>query len=88
MSKIKAAIEDNQMIAFEKDRIRELRENLGCSRTDLARLTELSRQSIVQWESGDCCPSVPALAQLCNKTDTEISYFFVQCLASEQNYGN
>ena len=76
------------MIAFEKDRIRELRENLGCSRTDLARLTGLSRQSIVQWESGDCCPTLPALVQLCNRTETEISYFFVLCLASEQDHGN
>ena len=65
-------------IVFANKRIKELRENLGLNVLQFARLLGTSRQIVFSWEAGDTMPNLASLTNICNKTNTPESYFFVE----------
>ena len=74
---------EKQGIKFDKQRIVALREQLGLSKRKFAKtLTEsggkqVHRQSIIQWEGGQCAPNMKTIELICNTFDVNIDYFFV-----------
>ena len=73
------------MLKFEKSRIKQLRENLGLTQLELARMLGYSRQNVKHWEDGECKPGVDKIAHICDTCDVETSYFFVDSLACKQD---
>jgi len=63
-------------MTFIKNKIRELREQRGLSKRQFAKMIEVPRQSVIQWEDSQCCPSVGTLAKICTVFDVSPDYFF------------
>ena len=63
-------------MTFQKNKIKELREQRGLSKRQLAKMLEVPRQSVIQWEDGTCCPSVRTLGKICAGFNVSPSYFF------------
>ena len=68
---------------FKKERIKELRENLGLTQTEFARKGGFSRQRVIHWEDGTAAPQVKTIVNICNTFDVDPSYFFARMLVSE-----
>lgn len=62
---------------FQKNKIKELREQRGLSRRQFAKMLEVPRQSVIQWEEKQCCPNVHTLAKICKVFEVSPDYFFV-----------
>ena len=56
------------------DRIRDCREALGMSKTDLAKKTELTISAISQFESGERSPSLESLRSLADALGVTVDY--------------
>ena len=61
------------MITF-KDRLHELREEEGITKTELAKRTDLSESAIGRWESGTRTPTLDCLLALANYFNCSIDY--------------
>ncbi len=47
------------------ENLKNLRESLGMTQTDLAELIDVNQQTVSAWEKKVCEPSLEALAKLC-----------------------
>lgn len=63
---------------FQKDRIKDLREQNGLSLAEFARKLRTSRAKVAGWEDGYTCPNMASLSTLCQEFDVDPGYFFVQ----------
>ncbi len=56
------------------DRITQLRKQKGFSQTELANLSEVSREAVSKYERGEAVPSVDTAAKIANCLDVTIDY--------------
>ena len=56
--------------------IKFLRENMGLSQTELARLINVSQQSVAKWENGVSSPRTDKLPEIAKVLNCEISDLF------------
>lgn len=56
------------------DRITQLRKQKGFSQTELANLSEVSREAVSKYERGEAVPSVETAAKIANCLDVTIDY--------------
>lgn len=64
------------MIEFKNERIENLRASMNMSRRQFARHTGIARQSLIQYEQGDCEPTIASLLKMCNTCNEHPNYFF------------
>ena len=63
---------------FERDRIKDLREQNGLSLGEFARKLRTSRAKVAGWEGGYTCPNMASLESICQEFDIDPGYFFVE----------
>ena len=59
-----------------RNRVRELREDRGLSQSELARLTGVTRQTIISLEKGSYVPSLLVALNLCEVFDAAVEDVF------------
>ena len=59
-----------------RNRVRELREDRGLSQSELARLTGVTRQTIISLEKGSYVPSLLFALNLCEVFDSAVEDVF------------
>lgn len=55
-------------------RIVTLRKQRKWTQEKLGELVNMSQRSVANWESGECCPSIPTLIELSKKFNVSIDY--------------
>ena len=63
---------------FDKQAIKDLREQKGLSQLEFARILGTSRQMVQRWESGDCVPQVDTLCRISDVFHLDVDFFFNQ----------
>lgn len=64
-------------MTFQKNKIKELREQRGLSKRQFAKMIKVPRQSVIQWEDSQCCPNVHTLGKICQVLGVPADVFFV-----------
>lgn len=62
---------------FDNDKIRQLREQEGLSQRQFAKMLNVSRQRIIQYEQKKCSPGQKFLCKVCEVFGVDPNYFFV-----------
>jgi transcriptional regulator with XRE-family HTH domain len=61
---------------FKNEKIKELREQLGLSQRQFAKILGVARPRIVQYEGNKCVPGQKFLGTVCSTFNVEPNYFF------------
>lgn len=65
-----------EKLKFNRQRIIDLREQVGLSQTNFGKRLETSKQRVNNWEEGISKPNIDALAKICTVFGVEMDYFF------------